>query len=58
MRLLELTPRIIVESTQLPGTLHRDPADQLMVATARVYVCPLVTVDRKILVYPHAQIEP
>ena len=48
IRLLELTPRIIVESTQLPGTFHRDPADQLIVATARVYTCPLVTVDRKI----------
>ena len=30
IRLLELTPRIIVESTQLPGTFHRDPADQLI----------------------------
>ena len=58
IRLLELTPRIIVESTQLPGTFHRDPADQLIVATARVYTCPLVTVDRKILVYPHVQTEP
>ena len=58
MRLLELTPRIIVESTQLPGTFHRDPADQLIVAIARVYTCPLVTVDRKILEYPHVQTEP
>ena len=53
MRLLELTPRIIVGSTQLPGTFHRDPADQLIVATARMYHCPLVTVDTKILAYPH-----
>jgi PIN domain nuclease of toxin-antitoxin system len=58
MRLLELTPRIIVESTQLPGTFHRDSADQLIVATARVYTCPLVTVDSKILVYSHVQTEP
>ena len=58
IRLLELTPRIIVESTQLPGTFHRDPADQLIVATARVYHCPLVTVDTKILAYPHVQTEP
>ena len=42
----------------LPGTFHRDPADQLIVATARVYTCPLVTVDRKILVYPHVHTEP
>jgi PIN domain nuclease of toxin-antitoxin system len=58
IRLLELTPRIIVESTQLPGTFHRDPADQLIVATARMYHCPLVTVDTKILAYPHVQTEP
>ena len=25
MRLLDLTPRIVVESTQLPDTFHRDP---------------------------------
>jgi PIN domain nuclease of toxin-antitoxin system len=58
IRLLELTPRIIVESTQLPGTFHRDPADQLIVATARIYHCPVVTVDTKILAYPHVQTEP
>jgi PIN domain nuclease of toxin-antitoxin system len=50
LRLLELTPRIIVESTQLPD-FHRDPADQLIVATARVLRCPLATVDRRILSY-------
>ena len=57
IRLLELTPRIIVESTQLPGTFMSDPADQLIVATARVYHCPLVTVDTK-MAYPHVQTEP
>lgn len=58
MRLLELTPRIAVESTQLPGTFHRDPADQLIVATARIYTCPLVTLDGRIRAYPHVQIAP
>lgn len=49
--LLELTPRIAVEATQLPGSFHRDPADQLIVATARVHGNPLATADRKILAY-------
>jgi PIN domain nuclease of toxin-antitoxin system len=31
---LHLHPRIVVESTQLPQPFHRDPADQLLVATA------------------------
>jgi len=55
IQLLELTPEIAVESTQLPGEFHRDPADQIIVATARIYGCPLVTSDRKILDYPHVQ---
>lgn len=58
MCLLELTPRICVESTQLPGDFHRDPADQIIVATARVYDCPLVTMDSKIQSYPHVQMQP
>jgi PIN domain nuclease of toxin-antitoxin system len=56
MQLLHLTPRIAVESTQLPGSFHRDPADQIIVATARVYDCPLLTVDDKIFRYPHVKL--
>jgi PIN domain nuclease of toxin-antitoxin system len=55
IQLLSLTPRIVVESTQLPGAFHRDPADQLLVATARVHNYPLVTLDEKILAYPDVQ---
>jgi PIN domain nuclease of toxin-antitoxin system len=51
IQLLDLTPRVIVEATELPGTFHRDPADQLIVATSRVHGRPLATVDRKILEY-------
>jgi PIN domain nuclease of toxin-antitoxin system len=53
VQLIALTPEIAVESTRLPGDFHRDPADQIIVATARVYGCPLVTSDEKILRYPH-----
>jgi PIN domain nuclease of toxin-antitoxin system len=44
---------IAVESTRLPGEFHRDPADQIIVATARVHNVPLVSSDRKIIAYPH-----
>ncbi len=54
--LIELSPRICAESTQLPGEFHRDPADQLIVATARVLNLPLVTMDSKILQYPHVKL--
>ncbi len=53
IRLLPLTPEIAVESTQLPGTFHKDPADQIIVATARIHECSLLTADGKILEYPH-----
>ena len=55
IRLLFLTPRIVVESTQLPGDFHRDPADQIIVATARIRGCPLLTADARILRYPHVK---
>jgi PIN domain nuclease of toxin-antitoxin system len=56
VQLLNLTPQIAVESTQLPGEFHRDPADQIIVATARIYGSPLLTADDKILRYPHVKL--
>lgn len=50
---IPLTPDIAVASTRLPGDFHRDPADQIIVATARTRNLPLVTCDRRILAYPH-----
>lgn len=58
VRLLDLSPRVCVESTQLPGTFHRDPADQIIVATARVYDAALLSLDAKILAYPHVSLVP
>lgn len=48
---LDLSVPIIVESTRLQR-FHRDPADQLLVATARVLGVPLATADRRIVAYP------
>ncbi|HGJ64856.1 TPA: type II toxin-antitoxin system VapC family toxin [bacterium] len=55
IQLLALTPEIAIESTRLPGKFHRDPADQIIVATARLYKCPLMTLDDKIMKYPHVK---
>jgi len=55
IRLFELTPEIAIESTQLPGKFHRDPADQMIVATARLCGCPLVTSDGRLVEYPHVE---
>lgn len=51
VQLVALTPEIAITSTRLEN-FHRDPADQIIVATAKVLDCPLLTVDRKILDYP------
>jgi PIN domain nuclease of toxin-antitoxin system len=53
LELIPLTPSIVVESTQLPEPCHRDPADQLIMATARVSGIRLLTADSKILAYPN-----
>jgi PIN domain nuclease of toxin-antitoxin system len=55
VKLLSLTPQIAVESTMLPGDFHKDPADQIIVATARIHQCAVLTADAKILAYPHVQ---
>ena len=49
--LLPLTLEIAIESTQLPGNFHKDPADQIIVATSRLYNIPILTFDNKILDY-------
>ncbi|MEH2320635.1 type II toxin-antitoxin system VapC family toxin [Nostoc sp.] len=50
VQLLNLTLPIVVDSTQLSG-FHSDPFDQIIVATAINYGCPLLTVDTKIINY-------
>ena len=53
LRLWELTPPILVQSCQLPQPFHGDPADQMIVATARHHGALLVTKDERIRRYEH-----
>ncbi|CAN5746885.1 hypothetical protein BH23ACT11_BH23ACT11_11010 [soil metagenome] len=55
VRLIDLSPEIAIDSTKLPGEFHNDPADQIIVASARTNKCPLVTSDRKIVEYDHVE---
>ena len=55
LRLADLTRPILVESCRLPGTFHGDPADQMLVATARLQGATLVTRDRAIRDYTHVR---
>ena len=49
--LTPLTPEAAIESSFLPGRLHADRADRLLVATARRLNVPLVTRDPKLRRY-------
>ncbi len=51
LRIAELTPQIAVASTVLPGDFHSDPADRILIATAREFGLQLVTRDRFIIDY-------
>ena len=54
MSLMPLTSTICVRSTRLPAGLHGDPADRLIVATARELGATLVTRDARVLRYAGA----
>ena len=53
LHLAELTRPILVESCRLPTPFPGDPADQIIVATARDDNAVLVTKDRRIREYAH-----
>jgi PIN domain nuclease of toxin-antitoxin system len=55
VRFLPVDNEIGVKSTALPGDFHKDPADRMIVATARKLAVPLVTADEKILQYEHVK---
>jgi PIN domain nuclease of toxin-antitoxin system len=51
IRLASLTPAILLASTVLPGTPPSDPADRIIVATARTLDLVVITRDRQMLDY-------
>ena len=51
LELIPLSIPVLIASTRLPGQIHRDPADRLLVATAREHGMTLVTRDKGLLTY-------
>jgi PIN domain nuclease of toxin-antitoxin system len=49
--IIPLTPAITVDSCNLPGKFHQDPADQIIVASTRILNLALMTRDERILDY-------
>jgi PIN domain nuclease of toxin-antitoxin system len=52
--LAELSAKVLMESSFLPGNLHADPADRILAATAREYGFTVMTRDRALLDYAEA----
>ena len=55
VRFVPVDNRLAAQSTKLPGRMHADPADRIIVATARALGAPLVTKDRKLRTYRHVE---
>jgi PIN domain nuclease of toxin-antitoxin system len=51
VRLAPMPADLLIESSFLPGTPPRDPADRIIAATARDHGCTLLTRDRALLDY-------
>jgi PIN domain nuclease of toxin-antitoxin system len=55
VRFVPVDVEIALKSVHLPGEFHRDPADRMIVATARRLAAPLVTKDERIRAYAHVR---
>ena len=55
LRLVPLTPTLAYRSTILPQPFHGDPADQLIVATAREENATIVSKDKLLRDYEHVR---
>lgn len=54
-RLIPMSPTLAYHSTALPQPFHQDPADQLIVASAREENATVLTKDPRILEYRHVK---
>ena len=55
IRFIPVDNIIAEDAVNLPGDFHKDPADRIIVATARSLNATLITSDRKILDYVHVR---
>ena len=55
VQFVPLDNRIALRSNHLPGEIHDDPADRIIIATALTVGVPLVSKDGRIRDYPHVE---
>ena len=51
LRLADMRPDVLIGSSSLPGQPPKDPADRIIVTTAREHNYRIVTRDRLVLAY-------
>lgn len=49
--LVPLSPDVAIETCELPGNFHGDPADRMIVATAKVENLYVISRDQKLIDY-------
>ena len=55
IKFVPVTNGIAIKAVQLPGDIHNDPADRIIVATALSMGVVLVTMDQKLRNYPYVK---
>ena len=55
VRFVLVDVEVATKSVELPGEFHKDPADRMIIATARKLAAPLVTKDERIQAYAHVK---
>jgi len=55
LQFVPIDNRIALRSHRLPGDLHEDPADRIIIATALTLGSPLISRDRRIREYPEVE---
>jgi PIN domain nuclease of toxin-antitoxin system len=57
IEVLPLESNVVTDAMRLPEFPTRDPADELIVASARIHNLTLITTDTKLKRYPHARVQ-
>ena len=55
VKFVPIDNEIAVQAVTLPAEFHKDPADRVIIATARKFAVPIVTADERIRGYPHVR---
>jgi PIN domain nuclease of toxin-antitoxin system len=56
LEVLPMSDAVVVDAMRLPEFPTCDPADELIVATARIHGLTVLTTDTRLKTYPHARI--